>query len=305
MSNPSVCQNADPFLSLCAPSELTDEERRTIRNSLDGNIRPKRSDQGHVLLFSEEDILALFCRTEFPAQTDKCLGPDFYRGEPVLVIPGYGTLPLWLGDLGAGVVYAVDKDPATIAWQKARLLYFSDDEFRESSFQLVTTRKNFLVSSNILIQKLYGNVIHDRSRINPHRSNVFFSSGDIFGALPAPPERYKLIVVPFLIGFPNGLQDESSWNTAIDNLLTYLKPGGAICVTPATIEQAPEIAKPQAWARDLLAGMARFKEYLEARADIRVAFGREEESVNSVPPSARTRYALIAPSQHGRPPWER
>ncbi|GEM_PF-6041512 len=233
---------------------LSDEEISTIKSSIsmkDGAAEIRRADGGHITLSGESDLAHMLGKRlpyrDIPADAEfPQIPPELYVGKDVLVVSAYGNLPFDLKESGARSVIAIDKDPATVAWQRAKTLYASDPSVALVSrlFQLITAR----------------------APVEEPLRGIRFQTGDVTKSLPLEDGSVDLIIVPYLFGMTNGLTNVDDFERAMGELLRVGRPDTPIIIAPSRISRREQYVKGHP--------LAEFDKWLTSQQTLRI-----EESV--------------------------
>lgn len=158
------------------------------------------------------------------------------EGSQILIAPGYGNFPALCALRNAGLVVAIDKDPATIAWQQAILWFQSTDKFRQP-YRIIEPGKHGQCPQRDAVEDM-----KDLSLLcefgEPHKKplcdNLAFLQADLTAAVPAVPGGYDEIVVPYLVNMVRGIEDDApEFYPMLDNLESVLATNGKIHIFPA------------------------------------------------------------------------
>ncbi len=192
-----------------------------------------------VHLLGEIDTEILFSRNLQPYWgADKNLIPfipkEWFKNKDVLVVPGYGNLPFIIKAAGAQSVTGVDIDPVTIAWQRAKAQFAYEPRIQYIFGQYQLGSRADLIKQDFL-SNLQALVQHSAQEIQYQLEGVNFKQGDLRISLPLEKDTQDLVVIPYLMGVPNGLQSEEELDQALQESLRVLRPGGRILVLPGRV----------------------------------------------------------------------
>lgn len=209
---------------------LSDNGRLTVQEeSYVVSHRGTRSDGSRVLFSGDTDmerILGLKFETESPALKFAPLLPrELFANRDVLVVPGYGNSPFLLKNLGAHTVVGVDKDPVTVAWQKARILYGNDTAVQMGDLSRLVH----------YVEEAREGKTFPGMRVN----GMQFMQGNLLGKLPLPDEAVDTAIVPYVFSVPNGLEKEWQFLLALNELLRVTRSGGTVLILPVVSHVTP------------------------------------------------------------------
>ncbi|HTL46608.1 MAG TPA: methyltransferase domain-containing protein, partial [Verrucomicrobiae bacterium] len=204
-------------------------------------LENKREDGGSLtaMLTSHSDVMRMLGIGWRKYDREELYGalPDsYYRGKDVLVMPAVGNVLKLLKDQGAKSVTAVDKSQRVIDLLTRVLNYASVPEVAA----YLNNYQRFQEEGPIAFERGGGppvdRILHlmaDGAEPKP-LEGVRAVQGDVFARLPLEDSSVDFVLVPYLMGVPNGVT-AGFYKQAMQELLRVLRPGGRIVIMPAGV----------------------------------------------------------------------
>lgn len=186
------------------------------------------------------------------------------EGKQVLLIPGYGNSAFLFAEAGAASVSVYDKDPVTLAWNKAfkRFYHFKGCSDSHQSYPSIgallnaltrwypplitlplkkninklhwiispnTLRKTYLYYMITLIQKALKENVQHHYELN---KDISFHTGTVDDMICNSKKPFDTAFVPYLLGVKNGIESEYDIVDFIKKILP-LMPQGHLIISPS------------------------------------------------------------------------